>query len=106
MEILSGLFCSMSANQNFKFRWRCKKDRISHLCFADDLMIFSKGDVHSIGAHSVSAIMKITTTCSLNAPLRKHYGGMSSKKGGGARHKKDNRMEQDCLVETHLELVQ
>ena len=31
---------------------------------------------------------------------------VSSKKGGGARHKKDNRMEQDCLVETHLELVQ
>ena len=30
-----------------------------------------------IGAHPVSAIMKITTTCcSLNAPLRKHYGGM------------------------------
>ncbi|MDQ4445484.1 hypothetical protein, partial [Bifidobacterium longum] len=29
-----------------------------------------------IGAHFVSAIMKITTTCSSNAPLRKHYGGM------------------------------
>ena len=28
-----------------------------------------------------------------------------SKKEGGARHKKDNRREQDCLVETHLELV-
>ncbi|KAJ6907746.1 hypothetical protein NC651_018243 [Populus alba x Populus x berolinensis] len=50
MEILSGLFCSMSANQNFKFHWRCKKDRISHPCFADDLMIFSKGDVHSVRA--------------------------------------------------------
>ena len=29
-----------------------------------------------IGAHSVSATMKITTTCSLNTPIRKHYGGM------------------------------
>jgi len=28
---------------------------------------------------------------------------MSSKKGGGARNKKDNIMEQDCFVETHLE---
>ena len=28
---------------------------------------------------------------------------MSSKKVGGARNKKDNRMEQDCFVETHLE---
>jgi len=48
MEILSGLFCKISANQKFKFHWRCKKDKISHLCFADDLMIFSKGDVNSI----------------------------------------------------------
>ena len=48
MEILSGLFCEMSANQEFNFHWRCKKDKISHLCFADDLMIFSKGDVNSI----------------------------------------------------------
>jgi len=48
MEILSGLFRKMSADQNFKFHWRCKKDKISHLCFADDLMIFSKRDVNSI----------------------------------------------------------
>jgi hypothetical protein len=48
MEILSGLFCKMSAIQNFKFHWRCKKENISHLCFADDVMIFSKGDVNSI----------------------------------------------------------
>jgi hypothetical protein len=48
MEILSGLFRKMSADQNFKFHWRCKKDKISHLCFTDDLMIFSKRDVNSI----------------------------------------------------------
>jgi hypothetical protein len=48
MEILSGLFCKMSAIQEFKFHWRCKKDKISHLCFADDLMIFSNGDVNLI----------------------------------------------------------
>jgi hypothetical protein len=48
MEILSGLFCKMSANQIFKFHWRCKKDKISHLFFANNLMIFSKGDVNSI----------------------------------------------------------
>ena len=47
MEILSRLFCKMSVNPNFKFQWRCK-DKISHLCFADNLMIFSKGDVNSI----------------------------------------------------------
>jgi hypothetical protein len=29
-----------------------------------------------IDAHSVSATMKIITTCSLNAPILKRYGGM------------------------------
>jgi len=28
------------------------------------------------------------------------------KKEGGARNKRDKRMEQDCFVETHLEPVQ
>jgi len=28
------------------------------------------------------------------------------KKEGGARNKKDSRMEQDCFIETHLEPVQ
>jgi len=32
----------------FKFYWRCQKNRISHLCFADDLMIFNKGEVNSV----------------------------------------------------------
>jgi hypothetical protein len=31
---------------------------------------------------------------------------MNFLKGGGARNKKHNRMEQDCFVETHLEPVQ
>jgi hypothetical protein len=30
---------------------------------------------------------------------------MSSKKGGGAKNKKDNKIEQDCFVETHMEPV-
>jgi hypothetical protein len=30
---------------------------------------------------------------------------VSSKKGGGARNQKDNIMEQDCFIETHLESV-
>jgi len=48
MEILSGLFCKMSDNQNFKFHRKCNNDIIFHLCFADGFMIFSKGDINSI----------------------------------------------------------
>jgi hypothetical protein len=31
---------------------------------------------------------------------------LPKKEGGGARNRKDNKMEQDCFVETHLEPVQ
>jgi len=55
MEILLGLLRKMSADQNFQFHWRCKKDKISHLCFVDDLMIFSKGDVNSI--HMIKTVL-------------------------------------------------
>ena len=32
---------------HFKFHWRCDKLSISHLCFADDLLLFCFGDVQS-----------------------------------------------------------
>jgi hypothetical protein len=28
--------------------WRCQNEEISHLCFADDLMVFSNGDLEPI----------------------------------------------------------
>nr|KAJ0215658.1 hypothetical protein LSAT_V11C300101270 [Lactuca sativa] len=30
-------------DNGFKFHWRCKKQEITHLCFADDLMVFCHG---------------------------------------------------------------
>nr|KAJ0197187.1 hypothetical protein LSAT_V11C700342420 [Lactuca sativa] len=32
----------------FKFHWRCKKLKLTHLCFADDLMIFCHGNTASV----------------------------------------------------------
>ena len=32
-------------SQNFKFHWKCDKLKISHLCFADDLLLLFCGDV-------------------------------------------------------------
>ena len=31
----------------FEYHWRCKKTKTTHLCFADDLMIFCGGSIHS-----------------------------------------------------------
>ncbi|XP_028073474.1 uncharacterized protein LOC114275678 [Camellia sinensis] len=43
MEILSRILAEKAKSPMFKFHWRCDKTKIVNLCFADDLMIFSKG---------------------------------------------------------------
>jgi hypothetical protein len=49
MEILSRLLMEASSNlERFRFHPKCSKLRLTHLCFADDLLIFSKADMGSI----------------------------------------------------------
>ncbi|KAL7197291.1 hypothetical protein ACSBR2_019886 [Camellia fascicularis] len=48
MEILARILAEKSKHPLFKFHWRCKKTKIVNLCFADDLMIFSKGDIPTV----------------------------------------------------------
>lgn len=48
MEVFSGLMNTMVDEGSFKFHSRCRKERVSHLCFADDLLIFSKGESRQI----------------------------------------------------------
>ncbi|GAB2276072.1 hypothetical protein Dimus_039168 [Dionaea muscipula] len=48
MEVLSGMFQHHIARSAFRFHWRCDRLRIVHLCFADDLLVFCRGDVESI----------------------------------------------------------
>ena len=52
MEVLSMLIRykveqSASIGQPFQYHWRCNKTRITHLCFADDLMLFCSGSSQS-----------------------------------------------------------
>lgn len=50
MEILSRILAEKASLPEFKYHWRCKKNRIVNLCFADDLMIFCKGPVPTVVA--------------------------------------------------------
>lgn len=39
---------SLHGNKVFHFHPRCKKIGLIHVCFADDLLLFTKGDTSSI----------------------------------------------------------
>lgn len=48
MEYLSRILKVAGGNEGFSFHPRCLKMKLNHLVFADDLMMFYKGDLHSI----------------------------------------------------------
>ena len=48
MEYLSIILNVAGDAENFNYHPRCSKLKLNHLTFADDLMIFCKGDMHSI----------------------------------------------------------
>ncbi|KAJ6952190.1 hypothetical protein NC653_041365 [Populus alba x Populus x berolinensis] len=48
MEGLSGIIRQTISSSNFQYHWRCKPTNITHLCFADDLMMFCHADTDSI----------------------------------------------------------
>ena len=48
MEYLSRLFKELREEKVFKYHPKCSKLAITHLCFADDLLLFSRGDLESI----------------------------------------------------------
>lgn len=50
MEIFSACLNKFTDQSNFKHHWRAKDLKINHLIFADDLFLFSHGDVNSVAA--------------------------------------------------------
>ncbi|KAJ6989648.1 hypothetical protein NC653_018206 [Populus alba x Populus x berolinensis] len=48
MEGLNGIIQQSVNSSNFKYHWRCQQNKITHLCFADDLMMFCHADLASI----------------------------------------------------------
>ena len=49
MEYLSRLFkFHFNSNSDFGFHPKCSSLKLTHLCFVDDLFIFSKGELKSL----------------------------------------------------------
>lgn len=48
MEVLTSILREKANLPDFHFHWRCSNTKLINLCFADDLMIFSKGDLVSV----------------------------------------------------------
>lgn len=48
MEYLSRAIKVATSNPNFNFHPKCEKIGLTHLSFADDIILFSRGDVHSV----------------------------------------------------------
>ncbi|XP_056685724.1 uncharacterized protein [Spinacia oleracea] len=60
----------MSSEKEFKYHSRCKKLKITHMMFADDLLMFARADVPYVTA-LFGAFTKFSTASGLNANLHK-----------------------------------
>ena len=70
MEYLSRILQKMSALPQFQFHPRCRDIKLTHLCFADDLILCSKGDFPSIYL-LLQAFKLFSTTSGLSANIQK-----------------------------------
>lgn len=48
MEYLSGILHKMNEKHEFKFHPKCKEMKLTHMCFADYLIMCNKGNFTSV----------------------------------------------------------
>ena len=68
MNVLSSLLANKPAG--FKHHWRCKELGITHLFFADNVLLFSNGDKLSIN-HIMKSVKKISAISGLIPSIQK-----------------------------------
>lgn len=70
MDYHSRLLKLNTANSDFNFHPKCEKIRLTHLAFADDIMLFSRGDTISINL-IFNTLMQFGACSSLQLNLAK-----------------------------------
>jgi len=70
MEGLGGVIRQSIQDSDYKYHWRCKATQLTHICFADDLMLFSHADLNSIMVMKDS-LHRFSTISGLNINLAK-----------------------------------
>lgn len=70
MEYLSRILRKMSDLNDFRYHPMCKASKLTHLIFADDLMLFCKGNLASV-SRVMEAIQHFSDTTGLVANLEK-----------------------------------
>ena len=82
MNVLSNLLNAVAAQGVFKFHPKCKKINFTHLCFTDDLLILTKGDLDSVvGIQKVLGLFYSISGLQLNCEKSKLFStGMQRSK--------------------------
>ncbi|XP_058754588.1 uncharacterized protein LOC131627751 [Vicia villosa] len=78
MEYLHRCLKKLHGNTIFKFHPKCNKLGITSICFADDLMLFTRGDVGSVQA-MMDTVNQFSTATGLKASptkCRVYFGGV------------------------------
>ncbi|KAI3426756.1 GRAS domain-containing protein [Psidium guajava] len=79
METFSGILDGQATLPGFKFFWRCKPTRLTHLFFADDVLLFSEANMESVTLLK-DGLQKFTAWSGLNPNDHKseiYYSGKS-----------------------------
>lgn len=48
MDVFLRVLDKLATRKRFEYHWRCKANKITHLCFANDLILFCKADFKAV----------------------------------------------------------
>ena len=70
MEYFTRIMKKISVMKGYKYHPLCRRIGLNHLCFADDILIFSKGDIHTI-ILNLAGLMLFTDSTGLEISAEK-----------------------------------